>query len=566
MKIKEVCGLPDLSIIFDVGVVALRILLPIYAIVIVYQCYAAMRRRRRTEKPLVTLCNMQTGNVIPILFWENSIGRSKSSDVVVTDLAVSRNHGVLLRRSEGWFITDTGSTGGTFVNGVPVEGRAQVLINDVITIGSTDFEFRRGEEFQAPLRSSWFFSKVNDKPAIRPWKLLLMVTLFHLFMGVEAMFWNDGTNPLSPIILFGALAAVEWGFFAVSYFAFRRVNFELESLGLFLTGIGVMMLVRQVEKSAYVQLVAAAVGLVIFCVIIKLIEDPDKISRFRFPMMIVAVLLLLTSILFGKITKGAANWIYIGAFSIQPSELVKIIYIFIGAGTLDKLQTKQNLLEFIVFSVICVGLLALMGDFGTALIFFVTFLLIAFMRSGDIKTVILAVAAAAFGVTFVLRFKPYVADRFKAWRHAWQYAQAEGYQQTHVLTFIASGGLFGVGVGNGYLKQVAASESDLVFGLLAEEMGIIVAITIALSVAMLVIYTRAITTRSRSTFYSISAGCAAGLLVVQLSLNVFGATDILPLTGVTFPFISCGGSSIMSVWGLLAFIKAADERTYSLKR
>ena len=500
------------------------------------------------------------------LFWENSIGRSKSSDVVVTDLAVSRNHCVLLRRSEGWFITDTGSTGGTFVNGVPVEGRAQVLINDVITIGSTDFEFRRGEEFQAPLRSSWFFSKVNDKPAIRPWKLLLMVTLFHLFMGVEAMFWNDGTNPLSPIILFGALAAVEWGFFAVSYFAFRRVNFELESLGLFLTGIGVMMLVRQVEKSAYVQLVAAAVGLVIFCVIIKLIEDPDKISRFRFPMMIVAVLLLLTSILFGKITKGAANWIYIGAFSIQPSELVKIIYIFIGAGTLDKLQTKQNLLEFIVFSVICVGLLALMGDFGTALIFFVTFLLIAFMRSGDIKTVILAVAAAAFGVTFVLRFKPYVADRFKAWRHAWQYAQAEGYQQTHVLTFIASGGLFGVGVGNGYLKQVAASESDLVFGLLAEEMGIIVAITIALSVAMLVIYTRAITTRSRSTFYSISAGCAAGLLVVQLSLNVFGATDILPLTGVTFPFISCGGSSIMSVWGLLAFIKAADERTYSLKR
>lgn len=566
MKIKEVCGLPDLSIIFDVGVVALRILLPIYAIVIVYQCYAAMRRRRRTEKPLVTLCNMQTGNVIPILFWENSIGRSKSSDVVVTDLAVSRNHCVLLRRSEGWFITDTGSTGGTFVNGVPVEGRAQVLINDVITIGSTDFEFRRGEEFQAPLRSSWFFSKVNDKPAIRPWKLLLMVTLFHLFMGVEAMFWNDGTNPLSPIILFGALAAVEWGFFAVSYFAFRRVNFELESLGLFLTGIGVMILVRQVEKSAYVQLVAAAVGLVIFCVIIKLIEDPDKISRFRFPMMIVAVLLLLTSILFGKITKGAANWIYIGAFSIQPSELVKIIYIFIGAGTLDKLQTKQNLLEFIVFSVICVGLLALMGDFGTALIFFVTFLLIAFMRSGDIKTVILAVAAAAFGVTFVLRFKPYVADRFKAWRHAWQYAQAEGYQQTHVLTFIASGGLFGVGVGNGYLKQVAASESDLVFGLLAEEMGIIVAITIALSVAMLVIYTRAITTRSRSTFYSISAGCAAGLLVVQLSLNVFGATDILPLTGVTFPFISCGGSSIMSVWGLLAFIKAADERTYSLKR
>lgn len=96
-------------------------------------------------------------------------------------------------------------------------------------------------------------------------------------------------------------------------------------------------------------------------------------------------------------------------------------------------------------------------------------------------------------------------------------------------------------------------------------MGVIVAITLAVAVACLVIYARAITTRSRSTFYSISACCAAGLLVIQLSLNVFGATDILPLTGVTFPFISCGGSSVLSCWGLIAFIKAADERTYAVK-
>ena len=284
-------------------------------------------------------------------------------------------------------------------------------------------------------------------------------------------------------------------------------------------------------------------------------------------MMIAAVLLLSASIVLGRVTNGAANWVYIGSISFQPSEFVKTIFIFIGAGALDKLQTKRNLIEFIIFSIVCVGLLALMGDFGTALIFFVTFLLIAFMRSGDFKTVILAVAAAVFGVVIVLSYKPYVADRFKAWRHVWEYAnENEGYQQVRVLTYIASGGLFGVGIGNGYFKQYFASESDLVFGLVAEEMGIIVAIVIALSVALLMIYARAIATRTRSTFYSISSCCAAGLLVVQLSLNIFGATDILPLTGVTFPFISCGGSSIISCWGLLAFIKAADERTYSMKR
>lgn len=96
-------------------------------------------------------------------------------------------------------------------------------------------------------------------------------------------------------------------------------------------------------------------------------------------------------------------------------------------------------------------------------------------------------------------------------------------------------------------------------------MGVIVAFTLAVAVGAMFIYARAITTRSRSTFYSISACCAAGLFVVQLSLNVFGATDVLPLTGVTFPFVSAGGSSIMSCWGLVAFIKAADERTYSVK-
>lgn len=558
----------DMTVIYDLAIVALRILMPVYAIIIVYQCYAAMRRRRRPEKPLVTLYNTVTGLKLPVIFWENSIGRSRASDIVVDDPAVSRNHCVLLRRASGWYICDTGSKGGTYVNGEEAVGRTRVLIDDVISVGNSQFQFLRGEDYDENLRYSWFFKKANNKPAMKSWKLMLLITLFHFFMCVEAVFWQDGTNKYSPLVLFGCLAVAEWTFFFVSSKVLKRVSFELESLALFLTGVGVMLLVRQVERSAYVQLIAAVVGMALFCVIIKFIEDPDRTSstKLRYGLMIAAVGLLGVSIVFGKITYGAANWISIGGISLQPSEIVKIIYIFIGANTLDRLQTKKNLFEFIIFSAVCVGLLALMGDFGTALIFFMTFLLISFMRSGDFKTVILAIVAAVFGVSIVLRFKSYVLDRFKAWGHAWEYANDLGYQQTHVLTYIASGGLFGVGIGNGFLKGIGASESDLVFGLVSEEMGVIVAITLAVAVACLVIYARAITTRSRSTFYSISACCAAGLLVIQLSLNVFGATDILPLTGVTFPFISCGGSSVLSCWGLIAFIKAADERTYAVKK
>ena len=315
------------------------------------------------------------------------------------------------------------------------------------------------------------------------------------------------------------------------------------------------------------KLVVKLMGVSLFAVIVKFIEDPDRVNKWRLWLMIGSVGLLAINMVFGRVTNGAANWINIGGISVQPSEFVKIAYIFVGAAALDRLQTKRNFIEFIAFSAICVGALALMGDFGTALIFFMTFLLIAFMRSGDFKTVILALAAAVLAVFVVLSVKPYVADRFSAWGHVWQHTQdSGGYQQVRVMTYMASGGLFGVGVGNGYLKYVFASESDLVFGLIAEEMGVIIAFAIAAAIIALAFYARAITTRSRSSFYAISACCAAGLMVIQSALNIFGITDILPLTGVTLPFLSAGGSSMISCWGLLAFIKAADERTYAAKR
>lgn len=549
----------------DIAVVALRFLLPVYAIVIIYQCYASMRRHRRPEKPLVTLELKGTATQVPVLFWENSIGRSKGSDICVNDMTVSRDHCVLLRRQEGWFVSDIGSKSGTYVNGKKCRNRTQVLLDDEITVGETTFVLKRGDEYQDRLRPSWFFSKASNKGSLQPYKLMLLITFFHLFMAVEACFTNE-VQDYEPLVVFALLQLVLWGFFFVSTVIIKRINFELEALASFMMGIGVLLLVRQEIRSAYVQLIAAVVGIILFCIIVKFIEDPDRVDNWRMPIMIAAVALLAVNLVFGTVTNGAANWIRIGSISVQPSEFVKVAYIFVGAAALDKLQTKRNFFEFIVFSAICVGALALMGDFGTALIFFATFLIIAFMRSGDFKTVLLALVSVVFAGTIVLKFKPYVANRFAAWGHVWEYAQSTAYQQARVLTYMASGGLCGVGVGNGYLKYVAASESDLVFGLLSEEMGVLVSFAIAGAIIALAFYARAITTRSRSTFYSISACCAAGLMIFQSALNIFGATDILPLTGVTLPFISAGGSSIISCWGLLAFIKAADERTYAAKR
>ena len=555
-----------LQTFLDIAAIALRALLPVYALVIIYQCFASARRHRRPEKPLVTLEVLQTGQKIPVLFWENSIGRSKGSDIRIPDISVSRDHCVFLRRKEGWFVSDIGSKFGTFVNGERTEGRTLVSLDDEITVGHTTLVLKRGEEYQEKLRPSWFFSKASDKGALKPYKLMILITFFHLFMAVEACFSNE-IKDFAPLYVFGAMELVMWAFFCVSSYALNRVNFELEALACFLSGMGILLLVRQELRSAIVQMVAMVIGMILFAVIVKFIENPDRVNSWRLWLMLGSVGLLAVTFVFARVTYGAANWISIGGVSVQPSEFVKVAFIFVGAAALDKLQTKRNFIEFIVFSAICVGALAVMGDFGTALIFFSTFLLIAIMRSGDFKTVILALVAAAFAVFIVLSIKPYVAERFSAWGHVWEHTQdSGGYQQVRVMSYMASGGLFGVGVGNGYLKYVFASESDLVFGLVAEEMGVIVAFSLAAAIIALAFYSRAITTRSRSSFYAISACCAAGLMVIQSALNIFGITDILPLTGVTLPFLSAGGSSMISCWGLLAFIKAADERTYAAKR
>lgn len=560
-----------LAFVFDLIVIILRIAVPAFSVIILIKIYSSLRHNRRNERPLIMLFDEYSKKAVPVLYWENSIGRSKRCDIFLNDSTVSREHAVLLRRDNGWSITDTGSKAGVFVNGEKISDRTNIYLSDKIRIGSTTLVVKRAEEFEGASRRSWFF-KSEGKKSISPKGLLALLSFYFILISAEACLTSEsiasGIIDLMPFMYGLIVIGLMWVTYIITSLGFKRVNFEIESLAFFLTGVGVMLSVHQSEHQAIVQIVSAVVGIVLFEFLIKFLEDPDRVSGWTKWIYIASLGLLAINLIFGETKYGAANWISIGGISVQPSEVVKVGFIIVGAAGLDQLQTKKNLLGFIAFSALCVGALALMGDFGTALIFFATFLLLSFMRSGDFKTLILAISSAVFASTIVLRFKPYITDRFAAWGHVFEepYVWDTGFQQARTLVYCASGGLFGVGIGNGFCKKLVASESDIVIGIVCEEMGIIVALVLAVAVGALVFYARAITTRSRSTLYSISACCAAGLMVIQLSLNIFGATDILPLTGVTFPFISAGGSSMIACWGLVAFIKAADERTYAVKK
>ena len=544
----------------------ISIILPFLALIIILKCFISLRKNIRGNRPLIMLENELTREQIPILYWENAIGRSRLSDVIIQDPTVSRDHAVLMRRDEGWLIVDTDSRLGIQINGQKVEDRQTIYLNDVITIGSTNLKLKKYKKVENQRKSMFFYS--NNKKEVKPTKfvpLMMMVTLFH-FLMTASLFLSKETYDFKMLLPFGIFTLISWIFFIITKVVFRRVNFELETLAIFLSGIGITIIYSKSDREAYVQMISFTLGMILFLFLVQFISNLDKVMKWRIAIYIGAIALFGLNLLIGTVYNGSQNWIIIGPVSVQPSEFIKIAFVFVGASTLDRLQTTKNLTEFIIFSFICIGALFLMGDFGTACIFFFTFLLISFMRSGDIRTIVLICAAAGLGAFMILKFKPYVANRFLAWRHVWDYADTLGYQQTRVLTYSASGGLFGLGIGNGDLRYVFASTNDLVFGMICEEMGLIVAILIALLIANLAIYSWKVSMKGRSSFYYIAACSAAGLLVIQSSLNIFGSTDILPLTGVTLPFVSLGGSSMIAVWGLLAFIKAADERTYAIRR
>ena len=168
------------------------------------------------------------------------------------------------------------------------------------------------------------------------------------------------------------------------------------------------------------QIATMAMGMVLFSFMIWFLQEPDRVTKWRLWIAAAAVAVLGINLIIGTAVNGSKNWIIIGPISIQPSEFVKIALILVGTSTLARLQTTKNLTEFIGFSAVCVGALFLMSDFGTACIFFLTFLIIAFIRSGDVRTIIFIVAAACLGAFLILQFKPYIADRFAVWGHAWE--------------------------------------------------------------------------------------------------------------------------------------------------
>lgn len=539
----------------EMYIALLRWLVPALSLLLLIRCARPLLTFRRAPEIWGWLY-VENGQKLAITHWENVIGRSKRSDLVLDFPTVSRSHAVLNRYDDGsWTIYDADSKAGIMVNGEKVQ-IAALHFDDVINVGGIDMTLvpisQKQEKRLAQLRSraSGKFRGAVDLAVLSVLQLMICMGFLMTCQPEDAVGIFRG---------FAGIFLCQWLLF-LFYLCIRRSAFEVETLAFFLSTIGMAAIASVIPRDTGKQLIAMVMGLVLFLVLGWILRDLERARKLRKLVGAVGIAMLLVTLVFGTEYYGAKNWLLIGSLTLQPSELTKVCFVFVGASTMDQLLRRRNLISFIAYSVCICGCLAMMNDFGTALIFFCAFLIAAFIRSGSIGTIALACTSLAYVGVLAGKLLPHAMDRFSAWRHVWEDPLDAGYQQTRAMICIASGGLFGVGVNQGWLERVFAADSDIVFATVSEEWGLAVASICVISLLVLGIFVVRSAAVGRSSYYTIAACTAVGILLVQCILNVLGTVDVLPLTGVTFPFLSNGGSSMLCSWGLLAFVKAADTR------
>ena len=243
---------------------------------------------------------------------------------------------------------------------------------------------------------------------------VLLLTAFQMLCCLAYLM--NGTRETAQAVWIGfvGLTAMQW-LLLLFYVCIHRTSFEVETIAFFLSTMGMTAIAAVVPTETIKQLIASGLGLGVFLLVGWSLRDLERAKKIRYLAGVAGVLFLLITLVFGKEYYGAKNWLIIGSFSLQPSELSKVCFVFVGASTMDRLMKKRNIILFIAYSMVLCGFLALMNDFGTALIFFCAFLMIAYLRSGSIGTVALAQQSVVFPL--------------------WSRAFVKTVQSTHIQTF-----------------------------------------------------------------------------------------------------------------------------------
>lgn len=345
-----------------------------------------------------------------------------------------------------------------------------------------------------------------------------------------------------------------------------------------LSGIGISFVTRLAPDLAIGQVVWLFLSIAAMVVTLILVPNLDKLAEYKYTIGLVGVVLLLLPMVIGTEISGSKLWIKIGSFSFQPGEISKVLIVLFLAAYLAEnrellsassrrvgpltLPRPRMLAPMFIMWGMSLLVVIFERDLGSAVLFFTIFVIMLYVATGRIGYVVVSLLLLAVGGVFCYMCFSHVRTRFQIWIDPFADPSGSGLQIVQSLYSIADGGLVGSGIGKGLGKLIPVVESDFIFSAIAEEMGLLGSSAVLLLFMLLAV--RGFTTAARAKS-DMSAFTAVGLtasISFQAFLIVGGVTRFLPLTGVTLPFMSQGGSSLLSSFIIVALLlRAGDEGT-----
>lgn len=326
-----------------------------------------------------------------------------------------------------------------------------------------------------------------------------------------------------------------------------------------LVSIGIIMIYRIRPDYGFRQILWFGIGMISFFLSYYIVKNVKGWERWTKEYIILSMVLFLATLVFGIRIKGATNWIKIGNFNFQPAEMIKILFIFFLASYYVHKDKIRNPLYFLLIVYGYIGFLFIQRDLGTAMIFYFVFITIYYIYEENRKSIYYNLAGAAATALLSYLFVNHVKIRVLTWLDPWKYIDNKGYQITQSLFAIASGGFFGTGIGLGYPEFIPEVHTDFIFSAICEEMGIFGGIAVIMLFLILVYRGFKIALTQNDRFFRIVALGITVMLGFQAFIIIGGVIKMIPLTGVTLPFVSYGGSSLVSSFAALGILQVASE-------
>ena len=335
----------------------------------------------------------------------------------------------------------------------------------------------------------------------------------------------------------------------------------LMALTNFLCGVSVVILYTVSPERGIRQMVFYVAGLAVLLAAAWFVSRVRRWHGFTLLAMVLGIGALVLPLAFGEWNYGAKNWVSLPVIgSFQPSELVKLALVLAMAYYFSAHRTVWQMMPALVFAATCLVLLMLQRDLGTALIYYLTTLALFYVACGNLPLTAVGLGGGVAAAVLGYRMFAHVKVRVAMWQNPWSDALDKGYQIIQALLAIGSGGLFGVGLGQGTPEKIPAYYNDFIFAVVCEQLGIVFGICVIAVYVLILLRGMEVSMRARRSFDMLLGCGVVALLGVQTFMIVAGVIKMIPLTGVTMPFLSYGGSSLLSCMAMMGMLCGISGR------